>query len=89
MNSLTTERFRKAFNELPEKIKILAKKNYNLWKSNPTHKSLRYKKISQTREIYSIRIGKGWRAIGTKEDDNMIWFWVGSHSEYDKLIKSI
>lgn len=86
MNSRTTERFRNAFDNLPVKIKRLAKKNYELWKNNPDHNSLKYRKIKASKEIYSIRIGKGWRALGLKQNDDIIWFWIGSHSEYDKLI---
>jgi hypothetical protein len=87
LNSTTTDRFRKTFDNLPVNIKNSAKKNYALWKSNPYHKSLKYKKISQSKEIYSVRINKGWRALGVKKAENMIWFWIGSHSEYDQLIK--
>lgn len=36
--------------------------------------------------IYSVRIALGWRAVGVKEGEHMIWFWIGSHAEYDKLI---
>ena len=89
MTSLTTERFRKSFDKLPEEIKLLSRKNYRLWKQDPFHKSLRFKKISPQDEIYSIRIGKGYRAIGVKEDNLIIWYWIGSHSDYDKLIKKI
>lgn len=89
MLSTTTEGFRKAYAKLPESIKKAAKKNYSVWQNNPGHKSLKYKKISKTKEIYSIRISKGWRALGLKNKETMIWFWVGSHNEYDKLIKSM
>jgi plasmid maintenance system killer protein len=89
LNSKTTERFRKAFDNLPENIKKSAKKNYSLWRNDPFHNSLKFKRISQTKDIYSIRIGKGWRALGLKKDEYMIWFWIGSHSEYDRLIKDL
>jgi len=87
LNSRTTEKFRIKFEELPAEIKNLAKKSFTLWKENPYHKSLRFKQVHQNKPIYSVRIGKAWRALGVKEDETVIWFWVGSHSEYDKMIK--
>lgn len=37
--------------------------------------------------VFSVRIGIGWRALGLKKDDTLIWFWIGSHSEYEKTLK--
>lgn len=87
MKSHLTKEFIKLFNNLPNNVKILAKKNYSIWKSNPYHKSLNFKETEFGTNIYSIRIGIGWRALGVLKDDRMIWFWIGSHSDYDKIIK--
>jgi hypothetical protein len=77
------------FRKLPERVRHTARKNYKLWKANPHHPSLEFKPIKGTENIYSIRVGIGWRAVGVlkKSDDAIVWFWIGSHSEYDKLIK--
>jgi hypothetical protein len=40
-------------------------------------------------DIYSVRVGKGWRAVGLLESGTMNWFWIGSHSDYDKLIAQL
>lgn len=88
MISLTTERFWKAFEKLPETTQIQARKAYELWESDPYHKSLDFKKVHSKRPIYSVRIGMHWRAIGVKENETITWFWIGSHSDYDKLIDS-
>ena len=89
MESKTTERFRKSFDNLPDKIKEDAKKVFKIWKSNPYLKSLKFKKIHEKENLYSVRIGISWRALGIKENDTMIWFWIGSHNDYDNLIKSL
>ncbi len=89
MRSVTTARFRKAYAELPSHIKEAAKKAYALWKKSPHHESLKFKKVHTAQPVYSVRIGLAWRALGLKENDTMIWFWVGSHSDYDKLISSL
>lgn len=90
MNSELTNEFVELFKKLPKNIRALASKNYKLWKNDPTHPSLYFKKIRSLENIYSIRIGIGWRAIGIlKSNDLIIWFWIGSHNDYDKLIKNL
>ena len=89
MESITTEKFRKCFDNLPQNIKTEARKVFKTWKSDPFLKSLKFKKIHNKVDIYSIRIGLHWRALGVKESNNIIWFWIGSHSEYDKLINNL
>jgi hypothetical protein len=55
---------------------------------DPFHPSLHFKSIHQTRPIWSVRIGLNYRAVGIKPDANeIVWFWIGSHTDYDKLIK--
>lgn len=85
----TTERFRKSFKKLPLDIQQKARKSFNLWQENIQHKSLKFKKIHKEKEIYSIRITLGYRAVGVIDKKEMIWFWIGSHSNYDKLIKNL
>jgi len=89
MISHTTDRFRKALKELPDHIQHQAKVAFELWKKNPYHPSLRFKQIHSSKPIYSVRIGRGYRSIGVQEDEVMIWFWIGSHADYDKLITQI
>jgi mRNA-degrading endonuclease RelE of RelBE toxin-antitoxin system len=89
VRSHATERFWKAFEKLPSHIQRKARESYQLWKQNPNHPSLQYKSIHASKPIYSVRIGIGWRAVGLKDDDAMIWFWIGSHQEYDKLISQL
>ena len=92
MNSLkskTTEKFRKAYRELPANIQRQAREAYSPWKSDPSYPSLDFKKVHDTQPIYSVRISLGWRALGVKKDDTMIWFWIGSHADYDYLLSQL
>ncbi len=88
MRSSRTPNFRQKFAKLPARIKETAKKNYELWKKNPFHPSLEFKEVKPKENIWSVRIGIGWRALGVMKTDDkkIIWFWVGSHAEYDKLL---
>ena len=86
MKSHITSDFKKCFEKLPERIKQLAKKNYKIWQKEPNYPSLVFKRVSKKYPIYSIRIGLGWRALGIKREETIIWLWIGSHADYEKLI---
>jgi hypothetical protein len=87
--SHTTERFRKAFRELPTKVQRRARQIFRMWKIDPWHPIFHFKQIHPTEPIYSIRVGIGWRALGIKQEDHLIWFWIGSHADYDNLLKQM
>ncbi len=75
--------FWKAYYDLPSKIQKLADENFELLKSDPRHPSLHFKKISR---FWSARVGLRYRVLGVESDSDIIWFWIGIHSEYDVLI---
>jgi len=87
MNSHITNKFREAFAELPADVQNQARQAYRLFIENPHHPSLRFKAIHPSRPIYSVRIALNYRAVGIRKDDDIIWYWVGSHADYDKLIR--
>ncbi len=87
MKSVRTGRFKETEAKLPEQVKDQAKKAYQLWKQNNQHPSLHYKNVVPGKPIFSVRVALGYRALGVIENDVMIWFWVGSHADYEKLIK--
>jgi hypothetical protein len=68
---------------LPAEIRELADRNYDILKSNPNHGSLHFKKIGA---LWSVRVGLHYRALATEVGDDLVWFWIGSHAEYDKLL---
>jgi hypothetical protein len=88
MKSSVTDDFIDAFHKLPDTVKDQARKNYRLWRANAYHPSLHFKRVHQTELLYSVRIGLGWRALGLLEDETITWFWIGSHADYDRLIRS-
>jgi hypothetical protein len=84
--SHTTARFRKAYRQLPVPIRKQAKVAYKLFQQNPHHPSLRFKQVHPTRPIYSVRAGLDYQAVGVREGETLIWFWIGSHADYDRLL---
>lgn len=89
MKSRTTKKFRQALAELPDQVRKQARIAYQQFKKDPNHPSLRFKKVHQKLPIYSARISRDYRAIAQIEQDTVIWFWIGSHTDYDKLLSSI
>jgi hypothetical protein len=89
VHSRTTERFRSQFAELPKPIQIKAAAAYALWSSNPEHPSLRFKKVHDTNPIYSVRIDRAWRAVGILDGDTVVWFWIGSHANYEGVLRGL
>jgi hypothetical protein len=89
MKSSVTKGFRKQLDGLPREIQKQAARSYALWRSDPYHPSLQFKRVSRRQPIYSVRIGIGYRALGLREEDRVFWFWIGSHAEYDELLKRL
>ena len=86
MKSWRTPAFRRAFTALPKAVQRQAKQAYRIFSSDPSHPGLQFKKVHAKRPIYSVRIGLGYRALGSKDGDDIVWFWIGSHADYDAMI---
>ncbi|SMO40475.1 hypothetical protein [Gracilimonas mengyeensis] len=89
MISHTTGGFWENYQKLPEEIKQKARKAYQFFKQDPSHPSLRFKKIIDNPDVYSVRVSMDYRAIGVKKNDTMIWFWIGNHHDYEEMIKNL
>lgn len=85
MKHLTSPDFWELFDELPAEVQRLARQNYELLKEDPRHPSLHFKKA---RGYWSVRIGLGYRALGKEVDGAILWGWIGSHADYDRIISS-
>jgi hypothetical protein len=59
------------------------------FRSDPHHPSLRFKKLPPHTDIWSVRISADYRAVGRWRDDVIVWFIIGSHSDYDRLLESL
>ena len=88
MRSRAAPRFWAAYRELPPEIKQLARKAYGLFQDNPRHPSLQFKKVHED-SIYSVRVTLGYRALSLLEDEEVTWFWIGTHAEYDRLLENL
>jgi mRNA-degrading endonuclease RelE of RelBE toxin-antitoxin system len=90
MKSNLTKSFRKSLEKLHPEVQQQAQKAYQLWQQDPYHNSLQFKRVSQKQPIYSVRISLNYRALGLMDRENQIyWFWIGPHDEYDELLKRL
>ncbi|MFB2937845.1 hypothetical protein ACE1B6_21560 [Aerosakkonemataceae cyanobacterium BLCC-F154] len=80
----TTRRFWQCFNELPDSIQQLARKNFQLLKCDLNHPSLQFKKVGK---LWSARIGLNYRALAVQDEQDYIWVWIGTHDEYEQILK--
>jgi mRNA-degrading endonuclease RelE of RelBE toxin-antitoxin system len=86
MRSFTSRRFRESYARLPKQVRLQTHRAYQLFKQNPSHPGLNFKKMDGQNNIYSVRIGLGYRALGQVDGSDIVWFWIGAHADYDKLV---
>jgi hypothetical protein len=72
------------FQTLPTQVQELARKNFELLKRDPRHLALHFKSVGRYR---SARVGLQYRALGTETEDGVLWFWIGTHAEYDRILR--
>lgn len=89
MISKATAKFWKCYRALPIDVRRQAKDAYALFQSDPWYPSLRFKRVHSSLPVYSVRVNKDYRAVGILNDEQVVWFWIGAHSEYDKLLKQL
>jgi len=85
MISSTKASFRKRFNKLPPAIREAAVEAYRVWLRDPWDPGLHFKKVGV---YWSVRIGDGFRALATRDGERVIWFWIGPHDEYLRMIRN-
>ena len=84
--SRTTRQFWRLFSDLPSDAQRDAKRSYHLFQSNPANPGLQFKKLEGEDNLYSVRIGLDYRALAVMRKDRIVWYWIGKHSEYDRMV---
>jgi hypothetical protein len=83
LKHFASPRFWECYERLPVAVCRLADRSFDLLKENPRHPSLHLKRIGKYR---SARVGLYYRALAVEVTDGLLWFWIGTHSEYEKLL---
>ena len=84
MRHFASPSFWERYEELPAAIQELADKNYEILKFDPKHPSLHLKKAGK---YWSVRVGRKYRALGVDIEEGILWFWIGTHAAYDRLLE--
>lgn len=85
MKSVATKRFWAQFRSLPPVVQDLGVKSYRLWCDDPSHPSLRFRRLQGSKKRFTVRIGDQYRALGTLDGDTITWVWIGTHNDYDQM----
>jgi hypothetical protein len=89
VKSATTARFRAQYAAAPQAVRAKIQAAHALWLEDPGHPSLRFKKVHASQPIFSARVDLDWRALGLLDGETVVWFWVGPHSEYERLLRKL
>lgn len=84
MSHRASSKFWRNFAELSPELQQLARENYALLKDNPQHPSLHFKRV---KNYWSVRVGTDHRALGVDSPNGILWFWIGMHDEYKRIIR--
>ena len=84
MKHRASPRFWQHYRALPEELQHLADRGYQLLLKDPRHPSLHFKRIGR---LWSVRVGLHHRALAIEGDGELVWIWIGSHAEYDLLLR--
>ena len=86
MRSRASARFWELFRQLPAEVQDQARSAYRAFTLNPRYPGLQFKRVSQARPVYSVRISRDYRAVGILQDTGIVWYWIGNHQDYDRLL---
>lgn len=84
-----TRQFRYSFVPLPPHIQTRAREAYRRFMADPGHPGVRFTAVQGVEGVWSARVGLGYRALATRDGDTVIWFWIGKHEEYDRLLRTL
>jgi hypothetical protein len=83
LNHHASPDFWACYRALPAEVQALADKSFSLLETDSRHPSLHFKKVGR---FWSARVGRHYRAVAVEAPDGLVWFWIGTHAEYDVII---
>lgn len=88
MKSRATPSFWKCFDALPHFVQMQARAAYRDFKRDPAHPGLKFKATKRRPDMWSVRVSLAYRALGLRDGETIVWFWIGSHGQYERIIAS-
>ena len=84
MKSVATRKFWERYQQLPDSVRSKARQVFRLFTTDPSHPSLHFERLRCDPKSWSVRITREYRAVGARQGDTMVWYWVGNHREFDR-----
>jgi hypothetical protein len=81
---ISTPQFWQRYLALPDSVRNRADKAFALLRENPSHPSLHFKKIGV---FWSARVDAAHRALAVEDAADFVWVWIGSHDEYERIVR--
>ena len=85
MKSRARPSFWRAYDSLEPRVREAARRAYRVFLNDPSHPALRFKKLEGYEYVWSVRINEQYRSVGERRGDTIVWVWIGSHNDFDKL----
>lgn len=92
MRSTCKRSFWDLYEKLPREVQREARKAYQDFKANPSMPGLNFEAVTPKKKVWSVRITADYRALGARgpaTPDLIVWFWIGTHNGYEKLISQL
>ena len=87
MISQATADFWACYHALPEEIQRLAREKFRIWQTDAFNSALHFKPLMD--DLWSVRVNQKFRALGRRRGHLIVWFWIGTHAEYDQLVSRL
>lgn len=85
MTSRGTPEFWQLYHDLPPEIRAAARQAYRKFAANPALPGLQLERLRSDERFWSVRVTRNYRAAARRYDrDNWLWFWIGTHDEFDR-----
>ena len=84
MRHQASARFWRLYEALPQAVREQADKSFGLLKTDPQHPSLHFKNVGR---FWSARVDARYRALAVRDGEDLVWFWIGDHDSYERLIR--
>jgi len=86
LNARAHPQFWQRYDQLPRSVQTKADKQFALWLDDPSYPSLHFKKVLPG--LWSARVDDNYRALARHRNGQFVWFWIGSHTDYERLLKT-
>jgi hypothetical protein len=84
VTSRGTTDFWRLYHALSPEIRKATQGAFQKFLGSPAHPSLQLERLRSDDRAWSVRITRKYRAVARRYDDEWLWFWIGSHEEFDR-----